>query len=123
MLLNPYKPINNMPEEDYRPKWMQREPTKRGRSVKKEKALAKKVKGGKTTVNSGATFRENDIRSEDMDIEHKFTDKGSYTITLATLEKLRKQTKGDRVPVLVIEFEQTGKAYAVVELGDLLNVK
>ena len=105
----------------HRPKWMTDKPPVRKKSIKKEQGLAKQLSKGKTYSNSGARFRQNDISSEDMDIEHKYTEKNSFVLKAAELEKLRQRSDTRKVPVFVIEFESLGKKYAVVELNDILK--
>lgn len=96
------------------------EPVRR-RSDKMVKKVGKKL-GGRTTVNSGATFSENDLTTDDCDIEHKFTDKKQFTVKLSELEKLRRRSHGSKVPVFMIEFPGNSKRkYVVIDADDFFN--
>jgi len=90
----------------------------RKRSDKRESFLAKDL-GGKTTVNSGATFGENDVETESLSIDDKTTVKSSYTITVDTFKKVKARTKADKMPVLTINFENDNLCLAVINYSDL----
>lgn len=105
-----------------RPKWLDdsKKSTTRARSIKQEKKLSTQFKG-RTTINSGATFKQNDVVSDTHDIEAKITAKNSYVLKLDELDKLRRRAKSDKIPAFVIEFETAGKSFIVVELQDYLD--
>lgn len=76
----------------------------RKRSDKQEKKLAKEF-GGKTTINSGATFGQNDIITPVFEIEAKTTSKKSFTLKLEDLKKLQRKCDKNKVPIFIVEFE------------------
>ena len=92
----------------------------RNRSKKQEKKIAKNFKGN-TTINSGATLKQNDVFSETFDIECKITSAASYRLTVDEFRKLEKRTPGNRYPLFIIEFEQHGEEYVVMKKADLLT--
>jgi hypothetical protein len=97
------------------------EPTTRFRSNKQEKKLAKKL-GGNTTINSGATFSQNDVVSPIFEVEAKTTNKNSFALSVNDLHKCQERCSHDRIPIMVIEFEKLGSEYAVIELQTLLSI-
>jgi len=99
------------------PAWLNKETPTRKRSGKQEKALREKF-GGKLASNSGARFGENDIKSEDMEIEAKTTQAIGYRLTIKELDGIEKKCKMGKIPVQVIQFEQNGKSYAVLPLTE-----
>ena len=105
-----------------RPSWLKEEESTRKKSGKLKKKMPKSLKSGRTTVNSGATFRQNDITTDEIEIEHKYTEKSQYTLKIQELEKLRRRCKTNKVPVFVIEFIELNKKFAVVPLDDILKL-
>ena len=105
-----------------RPKWLDdnSKNTTRARSIKQEKSLSKKFKG-RTTINSGATFKQNDVMSERNDIEAKITSKRSFVLKEDELDKMTLRSSGGRIPTFVITFEGSGKSYVVVEINDYID--
>jgi hypothetical protein len=87
-----------------------KEDSKKVRSLKQEKAVAKYVKG-LTTIASGALFGDGDVIvkgfGKDIVIEAKRTDKQSMRLSKDWLVKLRKQSK-NRIPVLHLEIQDEG---------------
>jgi Holliday junction resolvase len=77
------------------------------RSQKKEAKLAR-ISGGKTTVNSGATFGDSDIKikmpNAKITIEAKFTDKEQFILKKDILDKLKAQSRGT-IPMMEIEIK------------------
>lgn len=70
---------------------------------------------------SGAGWvKKNDVRSEDLLIENKFTDnKKSYTIKNVDLVELtQRAVLEDRIPVL--QFDLGGRHYVVLNENDFL---
>lgn len=102
------------------PKWLEQGST-RQRSKKQEKKIAKQF-GGKTTINSGATLKQNDVFSEDFDFECKTTGSGSYRFSVEEFRKLEKRTPGNRKPVFVIEFSEFDEDYVVLKKSDFLTL-
>ncbi len=112
---------------DSLPKYLQNRlnPTTRSRSKKQEdkikKDFLKKGKSTITTINSGATFGQNDIISEDFEIEAKTTSKGSFTIKKDYWSQIVKKTQLGKLPVMVIDFEGSEEvSLAVINYQDLL---
>lgn len=108
------------------PKWRQsigKTETTRSRSGKQESKIANSLKG-RTTVNSGATFGENDVNNEFASVEAKITSKASYSLKLSEWEQTVNRTDTDKMPMMVIEFERAvnGKTLAVIDFDDLLHL-
>lgn len=104
-----------------RPKWMDNVPSTRERSVKQEKRVAKTY-GGRETINSGATFGQNDVESEEYSFECKTTTKKSYVFKLAEFEKLQERTPIDKVPVFQMDFEGVNKSFITLTEDDFLHL-
>ncbi len=96
-------------------------PTTRGRSSKQEKKTAKALRGF-TTFNSGATLGQNDVITDTMEVECKITSKGSFSVKLNDMEILHRKCHVDKVPLMTVEFEQTGKTYAILDFEDLKHL-
>ena len=93
--------------------------TTRGRSDKQEKKLAKDFKA-RLTINSGATFSENDLRAELVEIEAKTTLKSTYSLRLDDWLGVAAKVRGQRIPTMVIRFEDdNSKQLAVIDYKDL----
>ena len=106
----------------HKPRYLQRmaeEKTTRERSSRQESRIARQLKG-KTTINSGATFGENDIVNDFMEVEAKTTRHESFSLNLADFRKLIKKAKVDKIPAMVIDFEQSKDSLAVIKYDDLL---
>lgn len=100
------------------PKYFQVQETTRSRSKKQESHIAKAIKG-KTTINSGATFGQNDVLNDCCEVEAKTTKARSFSLTLRDLQKLRQKCSVSKIPVLVVSFEDDlNKQYAVISLSD-----
>lgn len=91
--------------------------SKRRRAGKRENRLAKEL-GGRTTVNSGAAFHQNDVITDEVEIEDKTTTKGSFTLKADYLLEVEQKCKVGKMPVLTVHFETTGEAYAVIKFAD-----
>lgn len=103
-----------------KPKWLEAindKPTTRARSGKQETKIARDLKGHKT-VNSGATFSQNDIVTDYCEVEAKTTAKESYRLTTGEWAKLHKKCDAKKMPLMVIEFEDY-KTLAVISYDDL----
>lgn len=90
----------------------------RERSRKQESRLAKTLRGY-TTINSGATFGQNDVVTDFCEIEAKTTSKESYSITLKDWRILRKKCSGSKIPIFVIDFEKSKDSLAILTYEDL----
>lgn len=75
------------------------------KSAKLEKKLAEKV-GGYRTAGSGNKKEKGDVRKMSVTrIEHKATQKKSFSVTREMLEKIELAGRGcDEIPILVVEF-------------------
>ena len=94
------------------------EKTTRERSGKQESRIAKEL-GGRTTINSGATFCQNDVITDFCEVEAKTTSKESFSLQLSDWRKLRKKCKSDKMPILVLDFESSRDSLAIVSYEDL----
>jgi hypothetical protein len=106
-----------------KPKWLEnadKNDHTRKRSGKQEKKLSKQFKG-RTTINSGATFRQNDVMSDTHDIEAKTTRSSQFVLKESDLEKMAQRVTGGRTPAYIVQFEKSGKSYVIVELQEYLD--
>jgi hypothetical protein len=71
---------------------------------------------------SGAGWvRKNDVRTSDLPVENKFTDKKSYSIVSQEMVKLsRTAILEDRIPVLQVDLG--GRSYVVLSENDFLEM-
>ena len=92
--------------------------TTRQRSSKQESRLAKQLHGH-TTINSGATFGQNDVVTDFCEIEAKTTLKESFSLKLSDWRILRKKCAGDKIPIFIIDYEQSKDTLAVLPYEDL----
>lgn len=91
----------------------------RQRSEKTESKLAKAMKG-KLTINSGATFGQNDIIADWCEIEAKTTSKESFSVTLKDWEKLVDKCNVKKIPLFMIDFEgKKNREFVVMNVDDL----
>ncbi len=100
------------------PKWLQKEDSTRKRSHKQESKIAKDLKGY-TTINSGATFGQNDVITDFAEVEAKTTKNKSYTLKEEEFLKLERKCKVGKLPMFIVDFESTGKTLAVLNYEDL----
>ena len=73
---------------------------------------------GRTTVNSGATFGENDVTTDYAEVEAKTTKFKSFKLDLVDWFKLVKKCKLGKLPVMVIDFEKTKESLVVMNYSD-----
>ena len=92
--------------------------TTRYRSNKQETRIAKELKGT-VSINSGATFGQNDVTTDFCEIEAKVTSKKSFSVTVDDWIKLNKKTKFGKLPIFVVEFEVTKESLAIIKWDDL----
>lgn len=89
------------------------------RSKKQEERTAKKYDGSRNVMSGAGWVRKNDVRTIDLLIENKFTDKKSFSIKAEEMVKLtRTAVLEDRVPVLQIDLG--GRSYVVLVEDDFL---
>lgn len=94
------------------------EKTTRSRSSKQESRIAKQL-NGHTTINSGATLGQNDVITDFCEVEAKTTNKESFALTLTDWRKLRKKCASNKIPIFVVDFEQSRDSLAVLTYEDL----
>ena len=94
------------------------EKSTRARSSKQESRIAKDLKG-LTTINSGATFGQNDILTDFCEVEAKTTNKESISFKLSDWRKLKKKCHTAKMPIMVLEFESSMDSLAVLTYDDL----
>lgn len=92
--------------------------TTRARSFKQESRIAKELKGS-TTINSGATFGQNDVLTDYAEIEAKTTAASSFSFRVADWKKLQKKCATDKMPILILDFERNDLSLAVIGYEDL----
>lgn len=92
--------------------------TTRERSGKQESRLAKQL-NGHTTINSGATFGQNDVVTDFCEIEAKTTSKESYSLKLSDWRILRKKCATNKIPIFIVDFEKSKDTLAVLTYEDL----
>jgi len=79
--------------------------TTRGRSSRQERFNARNV-GGRLTANSGAGQDKGDVKVRGLlREEDKTTEKASYVLRLADLQKIAAAAQGDEIPIMRISFE------------------
>lgn len=103
------------------PKWIAefgKEKSTRKRSYNQETRLAKQL-GGKISINSGATFGQNDLFTDYAEIEAKTTTKDSYSVKIKDWDKLLFRTPLNKMSFMVIDFEKHKKSLAVIDFEDL----
>jgi hypothetical protein len=103
------------------PSWLDKKinPSTRSRSSKQESKIAKDLKG-KTSINSGATFGQNDVITDYCEVEAKTTSHSSYSLKVSDYKKLEKKCNIGKIPIFVIDFEKEKKSLAVLNYDDLL---
>ena len=92
--------------------------TTRARSKRQESRLAKQL-NGHATINSGATFGQNDVVADFCEVEAKTTKHESYSLKLSDWRILRKKCAGNKIPIFVIDFESSKDTIAVLTMEDL----
>nr|DAX61654.1 MAG TPA: hypothetical protein [Caudoviricetes sp.] len=103
----------------YAQKLLNGSPTTRSRSQKQESRIAKDLRGH-TTINSGATFGQNDVFTDFCEVEAKTTNKESFSLKLSDWRKLRKKCSTTKIPIFVVDFETSKDSLAVLTYDDLL---
>ena len=93
---------------------------KNKRSNKQEKRTADKYNGSRNVMSGAGWVRKNDVRTEDLLVENKYTDKKSYSIKSEEMVKLaRTAILEDRMPVLQVDLG--GRSYVVLLEDDFLG--
>jgi len=102
-----------------RPKWLDNAPSTRSRSKKQEVRVAK-THGGLPTINSGATFSQNDVETPEFSFECKTTQKKSYVFKLEEFRKAQERTPVHKIPVFQVDFEREQKSFVTLREEDFL---
>ena len=91
------------------------------RSKKQEERTAEKYNGSRNVMSGAGWVRKNDVRTIDLLVENKFTDKKSYSIQSQDMVKLaRTAILEDRIPVLQVDLG--GRSYVVLMENDFLEM-
>mgnify|MGYP004102756529 FL=1 len=91
------------------------------RSKKQEERTAEKYNGSRNVMSGAGWVRKNDVRTIDLLVENKFTDKKSYSIVSQEMVKLsRTAILEDRIPVLQVDLG--GRSYVVLLENDFLEM-
>lgn len=103
------------------PKFFQKlgETSTRARSKKQESRIAQEL-SGKLTINSGATFGQNDVIVDFCEIEAKTTLKETFSLRLDDWRKLKKKCAVNKMPIIVVDFESCSDSLAVLNYDDLM---
>jgi hypothetical protein len=91
------------------------------RSKKQEERTAEKYYGSRNVMSGAGWVRKNDVRTIDLLVENKFTDKKSYSIQSQEMVKLaRTAILEDRIPVLQVDLG--GRSYVVLLENDFMEM-
>ena len=91
------------------------------RSKQQEERTAERYNGSRNVMSGAGWVRKNDVRTIDLLIENKFTDKKSYSIKSNEMVKLsRTAILEDRIPVLQVDLG--GPSYVVLLENDFLEM-
>ena len=91
------------------------------RSKKQEERTADKYNGSRNVMSGAGWVRKNDVRTIDLLVENKFTDKKSYSIQSQDMFTLaRTAILEDRIPVLQVDLG--GRSYVVLMENDFLEM-
>jgi hypothetical protein len=101
------------------PKHFQVKETTRSRSSKQESRIAKDLKG-RTTINSGATFNENDVVTDFCEVEAKTTTKNSFSIKADDWKLLKQKCNKHKFPIVVVDFEVVKQSVVMMDYKDFL---
>lgn len=86
------------------------------KSAEYERKIAKDT-GGRVSAGSGSSWRApEDVRSETHLIQHKYTERKSFTLTVAELQRVFANAgRAGRDGALIIDFETYGLRVTVTE--------
>lgn len=101
------------------PAWWGDKPAKvrqNRRSGAAERRVAREV-GGRTMPGSGSSWRAaGDVSSESHLLEHKFTDKRSFSLKVADWAAIRRKAeRAGKDPGMIIEFPEQGIRLLITE--------
>lgn len=104
------------------PKHLQGEkPTPQVRGRQQEGKIAKAL-NGRTTINSGATFGQNDIILEYGEVESKLTTHKSFTLNVEYFQQVERKCKLNKMPIMHINFEQFNEELMILKKEDFLTL-
>lgn len=107
--------------KEYVPKNPRSKSTRR-QADKQERRVARNL-GARQTIASGQTpIDKGDVRSENVRVECKYTDKKSYSLKAEDLQKIANATTGEQIPLFYVEFRQHGQAYYIIPEGWFLQL-
>jgi hypothetical protein len=93
-------------------------------SQRQERQLAKNLNGSVNSGSGNGWLRKADVRTEQELFELKITDKKSYSLKDAELDKLTDQALIDgRIPVFMVEFKSTGNSWVILSKNDYLMMR
>jgi hypothetical protein len=93
-------------------------------SQRQERQLAKNLSGSVNSGSGNGWLRKADVRTEKELFELKITDKKSYSLKDAELDKLTDQALIDgRIPVFMVEFKSTGNSWVILSKNDYLMMR
>jgi hypothetical protein len=93
-------------------------------SQKQERAFSRMVGGSLNSGSGNGWLRKADVRTEKELFELKITDKKSYSLKDAELDKLTDQALIDgRIPVFMVEFKSTGNSWVILSKNDYLMMR
>jgi hypothetical protein len=98
------------------PSWMGKDRrTKQNKTSRGHEKRIAKATGGRVQPGSGSSWRaRQDTKDSDQLIQHKGTDKASFTIKVDEWKEIQRDAdRAGREPVLVITFQQHGIELAV----------
>lgn len=101
------------------PKYLQEKTTTRSRSKKQESKIAKDLKGF-TTINSGATFGQNDVITDFAEVEAKTTAFSSFNLKVHDFKKLKKKAQAGKLPIFTTQFENDNLHLVTMDYHDFL---
>ena len=91
------------------------------RAKQQEERTAERYNGSRNVMSGAGWVRKNDVRTIDLLIDNKFTDKKSYSIKSNEMVKLsRTAILEDRIPVLQVDLG--GRSYVVLLENDFLEM-
>lgn len=104
-----------------KPKWLGNEQPTRKLSENQEKRLAKDF-GGRKTVNSGATFGQNDVITKEFEIEAKTTKSKQFILKISDMAKMFKKCSIDKIALFIVEFSEEKEEFVILRKDDFLSL-
>ncbi len=108
-----------MPLNNSDPPWLTPKPPRR-RADKKETSVARRM-GARQHAASGSKAEKYDMSTEDLLIEHKYTDQGSFSIKKVYWDDIARHARPrGKEPCMVVEIQ--GLELAVIKLETLQSL-